>query len=48
MTREQILKHQDRLDKMDALSERIMNFVCAIAGGAFALVLSQTLSIIGA
>lgn len=48
MTREQIRQHQDHLDKMDALSERILNVVCAVAGGAFALVFSQTLSIIGA
>lgn len=48
MTREQILKHHDHLDKMDALSERILNVVFAVAGGAFALVLSQVISMIGA
>lgn len=48
MTREQILKHQDHLDKMDTLSERILNVVFAVAGGAFELVLSQALSMVGA
>lgn len=47
MTREQIRKHQDHLDKMDALSERILNIVCVGAGAAFAIVLSQVLQVIG-
>ncbi len=47
MTREQIRQHQDHLEKMDSLSERILNVVCAVAGGAFALVMSQVISMIG-
>ena len=47
MTREQIRKHQDHLDKMDTLSERILNPVCVGSGAAFAIVLSQVLSVIG-
>ena len=47
MTREQIRQHQDHLDKMDTMSERILNLVCVGAGAALALVLSQVLSMIG-
>lgn len=47
MTREQIRHNQDRLEKMDTLSERILNLVCVGAGAALALVLSQVLSMIG-
>lgn len=47
MTREQIRQHQNDLERMDMLSERILNLVCVGAGAAFALVISQVLSVIG-
>ncbi len=47
MTREQIRQHQDHLDKMDTMSERILNLVCVGAGAAFAFVLAQFLQMIG-
>jgi len=47
MTREQIRQHRDRLDKMDTLSERILNIVCAGAGAALVFVLLQVVQIIG-
>ena len=47
MTREQIRQHQDRLDRLDTISERIFIGVCVASTVVWVNVLVQVASMVG-